>query len=450
MLWGRPEVPEAELDQRRLKASLLLEATKALGVDALGVGVGDLAFGLDFLLDGARRNALPYLSANLADAQGRLVFESRRMVERGGLKLGLTSVLGKELNVSGATVLDIQPAVEQEVRALREAGVDFVILLSNLGLEEDKRLAAAVAGVDLIFGSRTRRLQVDPLIVGTTAIFQAGSRGKYLGQVDLHLTEGGSGWANPEGRAKALERKARFEMQLERMEQRITAASDDRAKERLKRVQRQTSRRLEELMIPPPDDGSEHLLAGTKIPMGRALDDEPSMQKLVEATLEKLGDSVGASTGAAHDHSSHGHPPHGRSGDGKRRGDASLSGPYVGAKVCAGCHPAQYKDWSSTSHARAWTTLIREKRQYDQDCWSCHVTGAGQPGGPQDPKAVGSLSNVQCEACHGPGLKHVETAGKAPMKKSPDEALCRSCHSDEQTEGRFVWKDYLPKVDHKP
>jgi hypothetical protein len=35
------------------------------------------------------------------------------------------------------------------------------------------------------------------------------------------------------------------------------------------------------------------------------------------------------------------------------------------------------------------------------------------------------------------------------MVKSPSEAVCVTCHTMEQTEGRFVYDTYLPKVDHK-
>ena len=124
-------------------------------------------------------------------------------------------------------------------------------------------------------------------------------------------------------------------------------------------------------------------------------------------------------------------------------------GDWLGANACRACHPTQYEDWRKTPHARAYATLIKEKRQYDLDCWSCHVTGAGREGGPQTPQSVGHLRNVQCESCHGPGKKHVADP-TVDMRKSPGEALCKTCHSDEQTEARFVYADYLPKVDHKP
>ena len=124
-------------------------------------------------------------------------------------------------------------------------------------------------------------------------------------------------------------------------------------------------------------------------------------------------------------------------------------GDYVTARTCMGCHKEQHADWMKTPHARAWATLVKERRQYDLDCWSCHVTGAGKEGGPEGPDEVGPLKNVQCEACHGPGKAHVAAPTKENIVLAPSEALCKECHTEEQTEGRFVHADYLPKVDHK-
>ena len=88
---------------------------------------------------------------------------------------------------------------------------------------------------------------------------------------------------------------------------------------------------------------------------------------------------------------------------------------------------------------------------WNENCIQCHALG----GNPNEIDGSGLLMSrvsemgISCEACHGPGAKHAVDPTRARMVRNPGEELCRTCHSDEQTEGRFVWKDYLPKVDHK-
>jgi len=432
LLFSSLAVPDVERDQRRLKAGLLLAAQKKLGLDALTPGDGDLAFGLDFLVDGVAKNSLPYVSANLARPDGGLVFPATLVVERSGLKVGITGAIGADFAVPDATILPPEPAVAKAVASLRSQGVDLVILLSHLGLKGDKAMATAVPGIDAIFGGHDRRHQETPAVVAKTAIFQAGSRAKYVGRATLTLVPGAEGWSDEKGRAAAVKQKERTEAQVKRYAQELADATDDATKKRLERVLTFARRRVAELVVPEEVSGPTNRIEATKIPMGASLADEEAMKVLVDATLEKLGPE--AST--AH------RPVHGKV--------KPLAGPYVGAQACRTCHAREYADWSGSDHARAYAALIRVKRQFDQQCWSCHVTGAGQKGGPQGPNAVGALRNVQCEACHGPGKAHVVRPVAGTIERAPEEPLCLTCHTEEQTEGRFSFRDYLPKIDHRP
>ena len=204
LLYKDLDVPPVERDQRRLKAELLLAAQAKLGLDALTPGDGDLAFGLDFLLAGAQKHDLPYVSANLARKGGALVFPATRVVTVGGVKVGLTGVTGEQFAFEDAEARPVNEALQAAVATLKAADVDLVVLLSHLGLAEDRAAAAAVPGIDVIFGGDDRRHQEAPVIIDRTAIFQAGSRAKYIGKVTFELVEGATGWADEKGRAAAL------------------------------------------------------------------------------------------------------------------------------------------------------------------------------------------------------------------------------------------------------
>jgi hypothetical protein len=410
-----------ELEQRRIKAELLMAAAAALDLDALGVGEADLAFGPAFLREGAARNGLPYVSANVVDEAGVPLFPASVVVERAGLRIGVTAASREGL--PGVVVRPATEAVRGVVAELRRDGVDHVVLLSHLGIDGDELIAEEVDGIDLIFGSHDRRHQTTPLIVGTTAIFQAGAKGKHLGQATVEFRRGATGWSSAEARGRALRRKETLTLQLEDYDRQIAEAADERTRSRLERIRGLTQRRLDDLVIPPADGGLTHAVVGKKIPVSPSLAEEPAMTALVGEALERLQATP------------------------DRGGAVRTWGDWVGGSQCIACHREEHVDWKESGHAGAWKSLVRERRQFDLDCWSCHVTGAGKPDGPTGPNQVGFLRDVQCEACHGPGRAHVADPTVA-VDRSPGEALCLECHTPEQTEGRFVYEEYLRRVDH--
>ena len=127
---------------------------------------------------------------------------------------------------------------------------------------------------------------------------------------------------------------------------------------------------------------------------------------------------------------------------------APASSQFLGANGCMGCHPAQNEQWMTTAHAKAMTTLIAENHQGDRDCVACHSTGYGAPSGPQNPREIQGLRDVQCEACHGPGRQHAADPKGHPLARVPNVATCVFCHDGERDEGRFDRDTYWPKIVH--
>ncbi len=113
---------------------------------------------------------------------------------------------------------------------------------------------------------------------------------------------------------------------------------------------------------------------------------------------------------------------------------------YVGAAACGACHPAQLRQWAASKHARALSSLQRKRQERNPECIRCHVTGYGDSGGYRFGAVTGAdLGNVQCEACHGFGREH---RGKGKIRGSVAEAICRRCHSTENSP-TFKFEPYL-------
>ena len=111
------------------------------------------------------------------------------------------------------------------------------------------------------------------------------------------------------------------------------------------------------------------------------------------------------------------------------------SASYVGNEKCSPCHSDIYKSWQDTRHAKAINSLKKTNQEGLASCVKCHVTGYEKDGGFLDYELTPEMAGVQCEACHGPGGKHISNpVGEKPVR-TPGESLCRECHTKGQDPG---------------
>ena len=111
------------------------------------------------------------------------------------------------------------------------------------------------------------------------------------------------------------------------------------------------------------------------------------------------------------------------------------SAQYVGKEKCSLCHSDIHKSWQDTRHAKAIDSLKKTSQEGLASCVKCHVTGYEKDGGFLDYELTPEMAGVQCEACHGPGGKHISNPmGEKPVR-TPGEDLCRECHTKGQDPG---------------
>jgi 2',3'-cyclic-nucleotide 2'-phosphodiesterase (5'-nucleotidase family) len=169
------------------KGRVIVEAMDAMGYDALTIGRMDMALGLEDVQERAKEAGFPFLSANIVDVEGEPLFAPYTILERGGRRIGILGLSEENANLApGMTglveVLDYSEATARYVSELR-GQVDLLIVLSHLGLEEDKLLAGEVSGIDIIIGGNTRKLMPVPERVGDTLIIQQGYLGEWMGKL---------------------------------------------------------------------------------------------------------------------------------------------------------------------------------------------------------------------------------------------------------------------------
>ena len=116
-----------------------------------------------------------------------------------------------------------------------------------------------------------------------------------------------------------------------------------------------------------------------------------------------------------------------------RRAHAETPGVfYVPGDTCKKCHRKIYIAYSKQPHAKALEALKCTNQENDPHCLPCHTTGYGKPGGFLNEDSTKHLAGVTCQACHGPGSKHVELGLNAKERvkalvEKPDQA-CTKCH----------------------
>jgi len=119
---------------------------------------------------------------------------------------------------------------------------------------------------------------------------------------------------------------------------------------------------------------------------------------------------------------------------------------YLGVSKCGECHQPFVEIWKKTRHAGAFSSLERAGKSGDPECIKCHTAGFGEKGGFYSAKTTPMLTDVQCEACHGPGRDHLSDLSK-PMQPVA-EYVCLKCHT-KSTSPDFNYPVYLEKIKHK-
>lgn len=121
---------------------------------------------------------------------------------------------------------------------------------------------------------------------------------------------------------------------------------------------------------------------------------------------------------------------------------------YVGSQACAECHQEQYDNFhkfakkSRSDHSIKIMASDLSPAEI-KECYACHTTGYGKPGGFVSFEQTPELGHAGCEVCHGPGSEHVAEGGDPSLinrKLSLED--CTTCHNADRV-GAFNFKPLL-------
>lgn len=104
--------------------------------------------------------------------------------------------LDEENNSLGIKMLDVGQVIPQYAELLRAQGADIIVLVSHMGVDEDRELAETYPDIDLILGGHNH-VALDPPIVVTNAVtgkripvVDSGAFSKYVGRLDIVVQDG--------------------------------------------------------------------------------------------------------------------------------------------------------------------------------------------------------------------------------------------------------------------
>lgn len=180
------------------KGALGLTLMNHMKFDAMVLGNHEFDYGKGNVFNNLLRvAAFPILSANIRTVDGKYPFQkliTRKYPQSStdvvifGLTTATTPYSTLPDNVKGL-VFEYPIKVAREILTkLRDD--DFIIALTHLGVERDRRLAAACPKIDVIIGGHSHTRIPEPEKVGDTLVCQAGAYAQYVGRLDLDAKEG--------------------------------------------------------------------------------------------------------------------------------------------------------------------------------------------------------------------------------------------------------------------
>lgn len=171
-----------------------------LGPDVVTVGNHEVDYGLSHLLFLEKCANFPIINANFhIKENNKRIFQPYYIAHIDGMKILFIGIITDSVlaqtkadNAVGAFI-DIGEAAEEVgniCNAYNAIDIDFTVLLTHIGFEEDKKLAAILDpawGVDVIIGGHSHTLISEPAKVNDIYIVQAGTGTDQIGRFDIMI-----------------------------------------------------------------------------------------------------------------------------------------------------------------------------------------------------------------------------------------------------------------------
>jgi 5'-nucleotidase/UDP-sugar diphosphatase len=177
------------------KGSSQIQLLNLLQPDALTLGNHEFDYGYRSLTEVLKSAQFPIVSANLVHKKTLEPYVNKYIIKNiGGVRVAVVGLMTTELttlslpkNIDGLMVQSLSETFNALVPELRSQGADIIVALTHQGVTEDSLLAVLSPDIDVIVGGHSHTPLFRPKYVNGILIAQAGSRGRWLGKIDLTI-----------------------------------------------------------------------------------------------------------------------------------------------------------------------------------------------------------------------------------------------------------------------
>ncbi|HYM20053.1 MAG TPA: bifunctional UDP-sugar hydrolase/5'-nucleotidase [Candidatus Kapabacteria bacterium] len=184
------------------------ELLNTLHPDAVTLGNHEFDYGwknLKKLLASTAR--FPVVNANIADQSDRHIAKPYTILRRNGMRIAIIGLTTQSLrtnslpsSIKGLKIKNYGDVLPELLHELKKKKPTLIMLLTHVGVEEDERLAKEYPEINVIVGGHSHTPLFSPRRIGRTVIVQAGSKGRYVGELDLDVDTDGDSLVSSNGR----------------------------------------------------------------------------------------------------------------------------------------------------------------------------------------------------------------------------------------------------------
>ncbi|MEE3342670.1 MAG: bifunctional UDP-sugar hydrolase/5'-nucleotidase [Bacilli bacterium] len=177
-----------------------IEIMNMISPDVVTIGNHETDYGISHLLFLEKCAKFPIINANLfIKTNNARLFNPYKIIEIDGMKILFIGIVTEEVLANAksegiiGTFVDVEEAaceVGHICNAYNALDIDFTVLLTHIGYEEDKKLAELLDpawGVDVIIGGHSHTLIDKPEVINDILIVQAGMGTDQIGRFDLEI-----------------------------------------------------------------------------------------------------------------------------------------------------------------------------------------------------------------------------------------------------------------------
>jgi len=444
LLFKRKKIMDGP-SQERLTASTIIEIYQDNGYDAVAVGPLDLAAGKAFIEESSS-NGFPWVSANIMNSSGDLLFKPWRTKTIADTRIVITAITGSpHRNIPGIKILPWEEALGATLKRIsEETEPQFIILLSSLKSDENKRITELFPEINLIISADLRLGNISPKLYENCLIAQTAKQGKYQGLLEILFGKQRI-WGQDTVKVVAdLQNKlGSLNWQLRRLTKKAAiAGNEDKYTNTISSLKKKKEK-LDNKILSAKETLAQEKITGV-------LSDQYSNRFLGlkknmpndQQTIEKLT-ILNNQIKELHKKN--------KNNKNITKNLSKLTKDLVGHAVCETCHEVQAEFWKTTAHSSAYATLVNKNKSLDLSCLPCHLTIPPSSLNMQNlPNEVylsypEPLHSVGCESCHGPGKQHTIAPETSKLTSMPSETLCLDCHTPEHDDN-FVYTTKLGRI----